>query len=173
MYRIYRRIALILVTLVALVVLPALPVGATTFTDPQNRFSVDLPDGWQQDSADNPGVIVQYLTANPDGAFNIVATPLPDGTTIDAVPQLIIARLSQQYGDFQQTNLGTATIAGEQGSELDYTATSSAGVLLATSQIIVQHSGTLYLLTLAARPEDIGAIQTAGIPILLSWQWLS
>ena len=99
MYRAHRRIALMLIALVTLVTLPALPVGATTtFTDPQNRFSVDLPDGWQQDStATNGGIIVQYLTTNPDGAFNVSATPLPNGTTIDAVPQLIIAGLSQQY----------------------------------------------------------------------------
>ena len=174
MYRAHRRIALMLIALVTLVTLPALPVGATTtFTDPQNRFSVDLPDGWQQDStATNGGIIVQYLTTNPDGAFNVSATPLPNGTTIDAVPQLIIAGLSQQFSDFQQTNLGPATVAGEQGSELDYTATPSGGTLLATSQIMVQHNGILYLLTLAARPDDISAVETAAIPILLSWQWL-
>ncbi|MDQ6602944.1 MAG: hypothetical protein M3Z19_09480, partial [Chloroflexota bacterium] len=67
-----------LVVLLALVALPALPVGAaTTFTDLQGRFSVLLPDGWQQDTtASNPGLIVQYLTTNPNGAFNIAATPL-------------------------------------------------------------------------------------------------
>jgi hypothetical protein len=38
---------------------------------------------------------------------------------------------------------------------------------------MVQHNGILYLLTLAAQPQDIAAIQTTGAPILLSWQWLS
>ena len=177
MYHTRRCTALIftLVALVALITFPALPARATTtFTDPQNRFSVDIPDGWQPDrTAANPGLAAQFLTANPDGAFNVSTTPLPDGITIDAVPQLIIARLSQQFGDFQQTNLGTATVAGEQGSELDYTATNSAGTVVATSQIMVQHQGVLYLLTLAARPEDIDTIRTAGIPILDSWQWLT
>ena len=127
---------------------------------------MDIPDGWQPDrAAANPGLAAQFLTTNPDGAFNVSTTPLPDGITIDAVPQLVIARLSQQFGDFQQTNLGIATIAGEQGSELDYTATNRAGTVVATSQIMVQHQGVLYLLTLAARPEDIDTIRTAGVPI--------
>ncbi len=150
-------------------------VGAeTTFTDPQNRFSFTIPDGWQQDTAaSNPGIVVQYLTTNPDGAFNVAATPLPDGLAIDAVPPLIVARLQQQFSDFQQTNIGPANVAGEQGVEVDYMATPNGGTLIATAQIIVQHNGTLYFLTLAARPPDIDAIQTAGVPILLSWQWLS
>ena len=175
MLRADRVIARILTALVVLVTLWALPVGAaTTFTDPQNTFIFAVPDGWQPDmSAANPGIVVQYLTTNPDGAFNVTTAPLPDGITIDAVPALVISRLSQQYADFQQTNLGTATVAGEPGSELDYTATNSNGTLIATAQIMVQHNGTLYFLTLAARPEDISAIQNAGAPILLSWQWLS
>lgn len=162
-----RRCTALILALVVLVTFPALLVGATTtFTDPQNRFSMDIPDGWQPDrAAANPGLAAQFLTTNPDGAFNVSATPLPDGITIDAVPQLVIARLSQQFGDFQQTNLGIATIAGEQGSELDYTATNRAGTVVATSQIMVQHQGVLYLLTLAARPEDIDTIRTAGVPI--------
>ena len=175
MNRVGYRTLFALLMLLALVISVSPPVGAmTTFTDPQNGFSCTLPDGWQQDTAaSTPGFVVQYITSNPDGAFNVTSTPLPDGTTIDAVPPLVIARLQQTFSDFQQTNIGPATVAGEQGTELDYTATSSAGTLLATSQIIVQHNGTLYFLTLAARPEDIGAIQTAGAPILLSWQWLS
>lgn len=164
-----------IIILAALITISVFPVkAAATFTDPQNRFAFLVPDGWEPDTtAANPGLIVQYVTSNPDGAFNVVATALPDGTTIDAIPQLVIVRLSQRFSDFQQTNLGAATVAGEQGSEVDYTATSSAGTLLAVAQIMVQHNGTLYFLTLAARPEDISAVQTAGIPILLSWQWLS
>jgi hypothetical protein len=165
----------VLVPLLALAISPAFPVGAAeTFTDPQNGFSFQAPDGWQQDlSAANPGLIVQYLTTDPAGAFNVTATPLPDGTTIDAVPPLIIARLQVDFGDFQQANLGPASVAGEQGAELDYTATNSVGTVVATAQIMVQHNGILYLLTLAAQPQDIAAIQTTGAPILLSWQWLS
>ncbi|MGI8855604.1 MAG: PsbP-related protein [Thermomicrobiales bacterium] len=165
----------VLVPLLMLAIPPALPVGAAeTFSDPQNRFSFQIPDGWQQDlTASNPALVVQYLTTNPDGAFNVTATPLPDGITIDLVPQLVIARLQKDFSDFQQTSLGAASVAGEQGAELDYTATSSAGTVVATAQILVAHNGTLYLLTLASQPQDIGAIQTAGIPILLSWQWLS
>jgi hypothetical protein len=163
----------VLAPLLALAI-PALPVGAETFTDPQNGFSFQIPDGWQQDlAASNPGLVVQYLATNPDGAFNVTATPLPDGVTIDAVPQLIIARLQTDFGDFQQTSLGPASVGGEQGAELDYTATNSVGTVVATAQIMVQHNGTLYLLSLAAQPPDIGAIQTAGATILLSWQWLS
>ena len=164
-----------LVVLLALVALPALPVRATTsFTDLQGRFSVLLPDGWQQDTtASNPGLIVQYLTTNPNGAFNIAATPLPDGVTIDDIAQRVSARLQQQYNDYQQTNSSPSSVAGEQGVELDYTATSGDGTLVAVSQILAPHNGTLYFLTLAAKPQDIGAIQTAGIPILSSWQWLS
>lgn len=164
-----------LFVLFSLAALTAFTVGAAeTFTDPQSRFSFPIPDGWQQDTtAANPGLVVQYITSNTDGAFNVAATPLPDGTTIDAVPPLVVARLQSTFADFQQTNIGPATVAGVQGTELDYTATSSAGTLVATAQILVQHQGTLYFLTLAARPEDIGAIQTAGIPILLNWQWLS
>ncbi|MGI8688705.1 MAG: DcrB-related protein [Thermomicrobiales bacterium] len=160
--------------LVTLVALPVLTVGATTtFTDPQSRFSVLFPDGWQQDTAaSNPGLIVQYLTMDPNGAFNVAATVMPDGMTIDAVAERVGARLQEQYSDYQQTNSGPASIAGEPGTELDYTATSGDGILLAVSQVLVQHNGTLYFLTLAAKPEDIGAIQTAGAPILLSWQWL-
>jgi len=160
--------------LVTLVALPALPVGATTtFTDSQGRFSVLLPDSWQQDTAaSNPGLIVQYLTMDPNGAFNVAATAMPDGMTIADVAQRIGARLQQQFSDYQQTGSGPISIAGEPGTELDYTATSGDGTLLAVSQVLVQHNGMLYFLTLAAKPEDIGAIQTAGAPILLSWQWL-
>jgi hypothetical protein len=165
----------VLVPILALAIPSALSVrAAETFTDPQNGFSFQIPDGWQQDTtASNPGLVVQYLATNPDGAFNVTATPLPDGVTIDAVPQLIIARLQTDFGDFQQTGLGPASVGGEQGTELDYTATNSIGTVVATTQIMVQHNGTLYLLSLAAQPPDIGAIQTAGATILLSWQWLS
>lgn len=165
----------VLAPLLALAIPAALPVAAAeTFTDPQNGFSFQVPDGWQQDvAAANPGLVVQYLATNPDGAFNVTATPLPDGVTIDAVPQRIIARLQTNFSDFQQTSLGPASVAGEPGAELDYTATNSIGTVVATAQIMVQHNGTLYLLSLAAQPPDIGAIQTAGATILLSWQWLS
>lgn len=169
------RITFILIVLLALVTTLPFSVGAaTTFTDPQNTVSFQVPDGWQQDTtAANPGLIVQYITTNPSGAFNLVSAVLPDGTTLDAAILRVIAGLQAQYSDYQQTNLSSVTVAGEQGTELDYTATSSAGTLVAVSQILVPHNGILYFLTLAAQPQDIGAIQTAGAPILLSWQWLS
>ncbi len=165
----------IVVALLAVVAAPALPVGATTtFTDPQYRFSFQVPDGWQQDTtAANPGLIAQYLATNPDGAFNVTATPLPDGTAIESIAPLVIARLQKDFGDFQQTNSGPASVADEPGTEVDYTATNGVGTLVATAQILVVHNGILYFLTLATQPQDIGAIQTAGAPILLSWQWLS
>lgn len=174
MYPARFRVVLALFAFLALIVATGTPVGAAdTFTDPQGRFSFPIPDGWQPDTAaSGTGLIVQYLTADPSGAFNVTANPLPDGVSFDAVPQLVIVRLQKDLGDFQQTNLGPTSVAGEQGAELDYTATNSAGILLAVAQIMVPHNGIIYLLTLAARPEDIGAIQTAGIPILLNWQWL-
>lgn len=173
MYRMRFGFAVLMVALLASITATAISVGAAeTFTDPQNRFAFAVPDGWQQDTtASGSGVVVQYRTANPDGAFNVTAAPLPDGVTFDMVPQLIVARLQMEYGDFLQTNLIPATVAGEQGMELDYTATNSDGTLLAVAQIMVPHKGTLYLLTLAARPADIAAIQTAGLPIVQSWQW--
>jgi hypothetical protein len=165
---------LFLIASVAFVALPALSIRAAGgFTDPQARFAFDLPDGWQEDTAaSNSGLIVQYLTANPDGAFSVTAAPLPDGVTVDAAVQAIGARLQQQFNDYQQTNTGPASVAGEQGVELDYTATNGDGTLLAVSQVIVPHNGTLYLLTMAAQPPDIGAVQSAAAPILTSWRWL-
>jgi len=46
---------------------PIFPTGdGTAFTDLQGRFSFALPDGWGQDVASNPGLIVQYRTTKPD-----------------------------------------------------------------------------------------------------------
>lgn len=165
----------LLIGLIALVALPALAVGAADgFTDPQGRFAFDLPDNWQRDdTVASPGLIVQYATADPDGAFSVTAAPLPEGVTIDMVPGLVGARLQAQYPDFQKTDLAPTSVAGEPGAELDYTATGPEGQLLAVAQTLVAHNGTLYLLTVAAKPEALDAGRRAAAPILASWRWLA
>jgi hypothetical protein len=142
------------------------------FTDLQGRFGFALPDGWVRDAAASaPGLVAQYRTAHPDGAFSVTAAPPPAGVTIDAVPQLVEARLRGQYPDYRQTGLGPASVAGEPGAELDYTATAADGQLLAVAQTLVAHNGTLYLITVAAKPSDSDTVRQAAAPMLASWRW--
>jgi len=103
----------------------------------------------------------------------MINSRFPDGMTIDAAVQGVGARLRQQYPDYRQTNIGPTSVAGEPGTELDYTATNSDGTVVAVAQTIVQRNRTLYLVTVAAKPQEIGAVQLAAAPILASWRWLA
>jgi len=73
---------LVLVGMMAALCMVTSVSAATTYTDPQGRFSFTVPDGYQRSSAFGPNIPV-FVSPTLEGAnLNIVVSTVPTGTTL-------------------------------------------------------------------------------------------
>jgi hypothetical protein len=146
--------------------------GLTTYTDAQGRFSFSRPSAWTQQSPPGQDIVVQFNGNSPLLSANIVVTPLPSAVSPDQYLPLVLNQLKTSFPDMATIGTTQTSVGGEQGTQIDYTATAS-GTKVYFSQIYVIHKGTAYVLTLACQQADVDqAKQQAGV-VIQTWKFLT
>jgi hypothetical protein len=146
--------------------------GLTTYTDTQGRFSFSRPSEWAQQADTSSGVLVQFNGANPLLSMSIVGAPLSPTVTPDRYLPIVIDQLKRSFPDLSIMDTTRIPVGGEQGTQIDYTGTTS-GARVYFSQIYVLHRGTAYVLTLACQQADADRARQQAIVVVQTWEFLT
>ena len=148
----------------ALYMVTSVAAATTTYTDPQGRFSITVPDGYQRSSILGPNIPTFSSPAFTGANFNVIVTTVPTGTTlVPLIPTraqfeaLFRAVLSDQATfDFLPGGFGAATVGGHPAIQDDYIVTTN-GLRLHGRQYAILDGTTEYAVTFTARETDFDA----------------
>jgi hypothetical protein len=174
--RLARRWTGVLGALLATFVVGTSVAAATPYTDPQNRFSLTVPDGWQvaPRPANAPPAILVVLNAPAplNGTVNVVATSVPAGATLDDAVAGISASTSNALPGFQPSGgVQKLTLGGQPAARYDYSFMLS-GTRARGAQVISLVGNVGYILTFTAAEGDFDTVLQQGALILTSWSFL-
>ena len=137
---------------------PAGLVG-NTYTDPQGRFTLMVPQGWRVQSASS-GIDFEAAPSSAlRGAFQIAAEQVGTGITIDDYATGTMDSIKQTITNYQdvQGGIQQTTIAGQSARRFDFTGQDGTTNLRAAI-IVVMRGTTAYGFLIAAPPEDFDAV---------------
>lgn len=152
----------------------AVPVAAaTTYTDPQQRFSFTVPDGYTPTTAQlTAPVIAGFVASSPAGAnFTVQAR---DATqTLDAAT----AEFQKRYATGADSQSGpngitALTLGGQPAQQFDYF-TNAQGSRFHILQVVAINGKALYILTFTAQEGDYSALIGQTGSVLSSFAFLS
>lgn len=169
-----RGIAPILVALCVLIGGSSLVgAAATTYSDPLNRFSFTVPDGWQSPMT-NDNAFYQFTDMADNATFSITVEPKPEeGSLADLTQVLVgISSLTPQY-QADSSGVQDAMIGGVAAKTFAYTAPGDGGTTAATRVYLLIHNNeALYQITVVAPPDKMQAsVNTATQSLLNSWKF--
>jgi hypothetical protein len=137
---------------------PAGLVG-NTYTDPQGRFTLKVPQGWTVQPASS-GIDFEAAPSSAlRGAFQIAAEDVGTGITIDDYATGTMDSIKQSITNYQdvQGGIQQTTIAGQSARRFDFTGQDGTTNLRAAI-IVVMRGMTAYGFLIAAPPEDFDAV---------------
>jgi hypothetical protein len=137
---------------------PAGLVG-NTYTDPQGRFTLKVPQGWSVQPA-SEGIDFEAAPSSAlRGAFQIAAEDVGTGITIDDYATGTMDSIKQTITNYQdvQGGIQQTTIAGQPARRFDFTGQDGTTNLRAAI-IVVMRGMTAYGFLIAAPPEDFDAV---------------
>jgi len=147
------------------------------YTDPMNRFTFMRPKNWQETKATNVDTVVLYVSASPNGGFNVTAKQAPAGLTLDTYINLNVINIKKQIPNYQDGSMKVqnSTLGGEPARQIDY-----YGMPGDTNSYFVQlyciHKGMTYLLTFATpvdpTSKDMDAFNRAAQVVVSSWKFV-
>ncbi|MDQ2786818.1 MAG: hypothetical protein M3Y58_17650 [Chloroflexota bacterium] len=148
----------------ALCMVTSVSAAVTTYTDPQGRFSITVPDGYQRSSELGPNILAFNSPIFVGANFNVIAATVPTGTTlIPLIPtraqfeDLFRAVLSDQATfDFLPGGFGAATIAGHPAVQDDSILTTN-GERIRLRQFLILDGTTEYAISFGARETEFDA----------------
>ncbi len=150
--------------MLALCMMTSVSAAATTYTDPQGRFSFTVPDRYQPVTVSTP-ITAQYASPVFDSAnFNFGVATVPIGTTlVPLVPtqaqfEAVLRTITQGpvTFDFLPGGFVAATVAGHPAIQDDYIVTIN-GLHYRGRQYAILDGTTQYNFSFAAREADFDA----------------
>ncbi len=137
---------------------PAGLVG-NKYTDPQGRFTLTVPQGWQVQAASS-GIDFEAAPSSAlRGAFQIAAEEVGTGITIDDYATGTMDSIKQTVTNYQdvQGGIQQTTVAGLPARRFDFTGQDGTTNLRAAI-IVVMKGTTAYGFLIAAAPQDFDAV---------------
>jgi photosystem II reaction center protein PsbP len=159
--------------MVMLCMATSVSAAATTYTDPQGRFSFTVPDGYQK--TDVGDTRIAYISPTYARANVIVSAHTgASGTSLDDTASAILKTAEDTLKDFQPgpNGIQTVTIAGKSARRYEYTAT-IGGAHVHGVQYLVINGDTGYFLTFTASEADFTGFVKESMGILDSFTFLS
>jgi len=152
----------------------ATPVAAaTTYTDPQQRFSFTVPDGYTPTTAQlTPPVVAGFVAASPAGANFTIQVRDAAGSLDDAT-----AEFQKRYASGTDSQPGpngvqSLTLGGQPAKQFDYF-TSAQGTRFHISQVIAVNGKALYILIFNAQEGDYDTLVSQTGVVLSSFAFLA
>jgi hypothetical protein len=149
-------------------------VSGNTYTDPQGRFKLTIPQGWQVQTTSGASVDFEATPNTLKGAFQIAAEDVGAGTTIDAYASGTMDSIKQSVTNYQdvQNGIQQTTVGGLPARRFDFTAQDGTTNLRA-AVIVVEKGTTAYGFLIAAAPEDFDAVFAQAKQFIDTFAFLS
>ena len=148
--KLFKSIALMIIMVMAVVALTGCSkdeVAGVEFYYPENYVSV--------------GTDTQPLFMDPEivgASVNLVTADMPDAMTFDGYIEASILGIKNQMTVEGDINKEYVNVNGVKAAKLDYVATSS-GQTMALTQVAIEKSGKVYVLTAGSLKDDAEAMQ--------------
>jgi hypothetical protein len=152
---------------------PAGLVG-NKYTDPQGRFTLTVPQGWQVQAASS-GIDFEAAPASAlRGAFQIAAEEVGTGITVDDYATGTMDSIKQTVTNYQdvQGGIQQTTVAGLPARRFDFTGQDGTTNLRAAI-IVVMKGTTAYGFLIAAAPQDFDAVFAQAKQFIDTFAFLS
>jgi hypothetical protein len=149
-------------------------VSGNTYTDPQGRFKLTIPQGWQVQNTSGASVDFEATPNALKGAFQIAAETVGTGTTIDDYASGTMDSIKQSVTNYQdaQNGIQQTTVAGLPARRFDFTAQDGTTNLRA-AVIVVEKGTTAYGFLIAADPADFDAVFAQAKQFIDTFAFLS
>jgi hypothetical protein len=128
--------------------------GASTFNDPQGRFSVQAPAGWTATALNSDAVQLS------SGASYVTVLVLPNGDPAAAI-DAIARQTAGQWRGFAEARRGDTRLSGLAGKYVTYAGLNPRGVDSYLEMLAVSRAGNTYLLMMAAPKAQFAGVKTA------------
>ena len=128
--------------------------GASTFNDPQGRFSVQVPASWTATQLNSDAVQLS------SGAGYATVLVLPNGDPAAAI-DAIARQTAGQWRGFAEARRGDTRLSGLAGKYVTYAGLNPRGVDSYLEMLAVYRGGNTYLLMMAAPKAQFAAVKTA------------
>ena len=132
----------------------AVPSAAATYTEPDGRFSMTLPNGWSAKSLGRG----EWNFFNGRGAFVHVVDVPGAGTDARNVNQLI-DRVRAQWQKSERLDGGPAQLGGQQGFYVTFAGVNPAGVDALLRAVAAPFGNDGYVLLMSAPVPDYAKLQ--------------
>jgi hypothetical protein len=151
-------------------------VSGNKYTDPQGRFTLTIPQGWQVQNTSGASVDFEATPNTLKGAFQIAAEDVGAGTTIDDYASGTMDSIKQSINNYQdvQGGIQQTTVGGLPARRFDFTGQDSAtNTNLRAAVIVVEKGTTAYGFLIAADPADFDAVFAQAKQFIDSFSFLS
>lgn len=152
------RYRLLLPCLFAFTLSAAAQYVSTTYKDPQNRFSVAVPQGWTTAPASDA---IQLMRGNASASIRITAAQ----ANVESVIEAIASELGRGWLGFQRGQSAHIKWADQPASVVVYSGVNPAGVRIILKLNAATVGGQTYVLAMAAPQKEIAALNTGFIEI--------
>lgn len=163
-------VAMLLMVLTGALAAPV--AAATTYSDPQQRFSFTVPDGYTPAPQVTSPILAGFVAASPAGANFTVQARDATGSLDDAT-----AEFQKRYASGTDSQPGpngvqSLTLGGQPAKQFDYF-TSAQGTRFHISQVIAVNGKALYILIFTAQEGDYDTLVNQTGVVLSSFAFLS
>lgn len=151
-------------------------VSGNTYTDPQGRFKLTIPQGWQVQTTSGASVDFEATPNTLRGAFQIAAEDVGAGTSIDDYASGTMDSIKQSIDNYQdvQGGIQQTTVGGLPARRFDFTGQdSTTNTNLRAAVIVVEKGTTAYGFLIAADPADFDAVFAQAKQFIDSFAFLS
>lgn len=140
--------------LLAWVIIPAFPQSAPNYRDPQGRYTLRIPPGWN--TVQMNGDAVQFHSG---AAFEtMIVSPSSD---VDLMMNSTGSAIGKQWKNFGEARRGAARFGGRNGTYVVYSGRNPMGAD-AYMQVLAATDGNLtYMLLTSAPKSDFGRMKSA------------
>jgi hypothetical protein len=134
-------------------------VQGNTYTDPQGRYTLQIPQGWRVQQTGTADIDFQAAPTSLKGAFQIAAEEIGTGLTIDDYAIGTMESIRQSVDSYQEIAGGIqqTTISGMPARRFDFSGMDGTTTLRA-AVFVVKKGTTAYGFLIAADPADFDAV---------------
>ncbi len=170
----FRRVTGIIAILLMLMTgaLAAPVAAATTYADPQQRFSFTIPDGYTPTPQVTPPVVAGFVAASPAGANFTIQVRDATGSLDDATTEFQKRYASGTDSQPGPNGVQSLTLGGLPAKQFDYF-TSAQGTRFHISQVVAVNGKALYILIFTAQEGDYDTLVNQTGVALSSFAFLA
>jgi hypothetical protein len=149
-------------------------VRGSTYTDPQGRFTFQIPSGWVVQQPSTGAADVEVAPQNLRGALRLASDTMPPDASLSDYASAVLDNIQTSFSNFQLVSGPTqqaTTFGGQPAVRYEFTGTQS-GTDLHGVVYVVNKDATVYGIFIAAATADFNALIAQVKPLIDSFTFL-